>query len=347
MPMKTETLEKAKTAGFAVFHVIAAAKLIAGIALTLFGIGLWNLGWSGGGGVPPMIIIVGAVTVACGASLTLYVAIVWVFGSLVQLLGWKKVAGILAVVFAAGSLITTFVPFDRLSPPVIDDNIIAGVLETPVPAAIKAPDEVTIRAADHRMADQIAVLSSGAEVDLLEISELHHRGYFWFRIAFNDGEEGYVLGSSLCATSKWVNGLAKVCANRGEVSDQQSPTPDRLLLDKIELAYELLLGDWSRLSANSPRLTFDASGRFYQFPDDGTEGYWSVVAVDESQSATGVAIKYFIRGKQSATIGVRMGSETKFQPIVRLDPSQLTNREPNPDGSQIRFGRQELYPTAQ
>jgi hypothetical protein len=334
--------------GKALGHATAAILVLSGLALMLLGKSMWDTGWSGGGGVPPVFILMGVFAFFSGVTLAGYAAIVWTFGTLVQLLGWKKSLGLLGIALIGGYAMSYFGLYDQFSSLFNSDDASETAATTPlfpIPAAVGALDEAAVHSTPWSRSEKTASLSGGVEVVLLEIMEEEDKGRPWFRIRYGDGVEGYMLGSSICATRKWANGLSNVCASNDLLSESEDLDADGLLLQKIELAYKLMPGRWQGLPTIYPQLEFDPDGRITEHPSREKKGMWSIETVDDSQSPTGLAIKHSVWSMKFSLTGGSAGYHSVLQPIFKLDADQIENREPRPDGSQIRIDRRALYPS--
>jgi hypothetical protein len=339
---------KIKSIGKAIGHTYAAILLLSGFALMLLGKSMWDTGWSGGGGVPPVFILMGAFAFFAGVTIAGYAAIGWTIGTLVQLLGWKKSLGLVAVALISGYTLSYFGVYGQLSSLFESDSASETVVtasQFPVPAAVLGPTKVSVQATASRNSEKTALLDGGDEVILLEVLETEINGHPWFRISYAGDSEGYLLGSSICATRKWVNGLKNVCVSDELSFEQDHLDADGLLLEKIELAHKILPGRWQGLPTIYPIVIFHTDGRISDGQNRKKMGRWSIEAVDESQSPTGLSIKHSVWSAKLSFTGGSVGYDSVLTPIAKLDPDQIEDRVPSTDGSQIRINGRALYPS--
>ncbi|ALM06396.1 hypothetical protein SB49_00105 [Sediminicola sp. YIK13] len=245
-------------------HFTALTLMIVGLLITGIGaFAAWSLAQDPSGLLDVMLMVIAALIAIGGGIFTLVIFGAWVFGTLVQLYGFK------AVFIAIGTLATLFYIIRQVNTSTIfRDPISLGTIDGIV---YQEPSFAGLK-------DFIP--SPNSSVLLISMTDSIFNGYPWFIVSYNKSSKGYMWGGNLCAQDIWVNGLRGRCTSHQQKTIMTSFERNKIdvstkPIDVIEFIHKMLPGSWYNPSY---RYSFNKQGEILS--EDDIIGRWTI-KIDE------------------------------------------------------------------
>lgn len=256
-------------------HFTALTLMISGLLITgIAAFTTWSLAQHPRGLLDIMLMVISALIAIGGGLFTLVIFSAWVFGTLVQLYGFK------AVFIAIGALAALFyivreVNFSNINRDPISIGTINGIVYKE-PSFTESID---------------TIFSPNSSVLLISKTDSISNGYPWFMVSYNESSKGYMWGGNLCAQDIWVNGLSSRCTSHQQKTimtsfDRNKIDASTKHIDVIHVIQKMLPGSWYNPSFS---YTFNQQGEILD--EDNVIGRWTVEIDEGSKQQVWLTLK--------------------------------------------------------